>query len=569
MNGRMPDDRIRKLRRLAAACLTSAAMLVAVTPAAASPSQESILQDDPQLLGVPPVELEKRIRFLKSIGVDRLRVSVFWSNVAPQRFSQTKPAFPAPGASSPASYPSNAWEPYDNIVSIAKSHDLDLLFTITGPAPAWATPGAHRREGLFRPNPRDFQEFVTAVGRRYSGSYPVGDRFTSESGERPPLTIGGIQIGPGEPTGQPVPLLPRVDGWSIWNEPNFPTWLSPVWLDNRPRRASDMVAAAPHHYRKLVGAAWAGLGATGHENDLILIGETAPRGAKKPSQLGNAMPPAEFARELYCLKSNFRPYSGRSARLRSCPEDRSERRAFRDGNPALFRAKGYAHHPYSLDRLRWRKPTWRHPMKDNVPIANLTRLIDTLDRATLAWGSRREPMSIWITEYGYQTTPPDPVAGVAPARQGPLSAWGEHMAYRNPRVASIAQFLYVDDEPVAGYSGRHPRRWITWQSGLFTREGTPKPFAVDYQRPIHAVQRARLVRVFGGYRPGRTGTSILARLEYSRRGDRWQALRTVAVTNPRGYLSARVRVPRAGFVRLVWRDPATNAPVPSRSVRVR
>ena len=101
-----------------------------------------------------------------------------------------------------------------------------------------------------------------------------------------------------------------------------------------------MVAAAPHHYRKLVDAAWTGLKATTHENDLILIGETAPRGAKKPSQLGNAMPPAEFARELYCLKSNFRPYSGRSARLRSCPEDRSERRAFRDGNPALFRAKG-------------------------------------------------------------------------------------------------------------------------------------------------------------------------------------------------------------------------------------
>ena len=521
------------------------------------------------MLGVPPAQLDERFRFLKAIGVDRLRVSVFWGNVAPAERSQTRPSFPAPGPSSPKSYPPGAWDPYDNIVLTAKRHDLALLFTITGPAPAWATPGAHEREGLFRPDPRDFQDFATAVGQRYSGSYPVGDRFTSQPEQRPPLGIDGLGIGPDAGRQQPVPRLPRVDGWSIWNEPNFPTWLSPVWLHNRPRRAQDMVAAAPHHYRRLVDAAWTGLKASTHESDLILIGETAPRGAKKPSQLGNAMPPAEFARELYCLKADFRPYTGQAASLRSCPVTAAERRSFRESNPGLFEARGYAHHPFSLDRLKWRKPSWRHPLRDNVPIANLGRLFRTLDRAMRYWGSQRQPIDMWITEYGYQTTPPDPIAGVAPARQGPLSAWGEYMAYRNPRVASIAQFLYVDDEPVAGYSGRHPRRWITWQSGLFTREGTPKPFAVDYQRPIHAVQRGRLVRVFGGYRPGRTGTSILARLEYSRRGDRWQALRTVAVTNPRGYLSARVRVPRAGFVRLVWRDPATNAPVPSRSVRVR
>jgi hypothetical protein len=544
-------------------------MLVAVAPAVASRTQEAILQDDPQLLGVHPAQLNQRIQFLKAIGVDRLRVSVFWHNVAPAGNSQTKPRFPAPGPSFPASYPRGAWGPYDNIALIAKRHNLDLLLTVTGPAPAWATPGRHRREGLFRPNPRDFQDFVTAVGLRYSGFYPVFDRFTSQSEERPPLRIGGLQIGATQQGRQPVPRLPRVDGWSIWNEPNFPTWLSPVWLHNGPKRAKDMVAAAPHHYRKLVGAAWTGLKATTHENDLILIGETAPRGAKKPSQLGNAMPPAEFARELYCLKANFRPYTGRAARQRSCPVNRRQRRAFRAGNPGIFNARGYAHHPYSLDRRRWRKPTWRHPLKDNVPIANLGRLTGTLDRAQSHWGSQREPMGIWITEYGYQTTPPDPIAGVAPTRQGPLTSWGEYMAYRNPRVASVAQFLYVDDKPVPGYAGRNPQRWITWQSGLFTWDGGTKPFALDYVRPIHTAQRGRSVRIFGGYRPGRTGASIAARLEYSRGGGQWQTLRSLTVSNARGYLNARVRVPRAGFVRIMWRDPSSGAPAPSRAMRVR
>ncbi|MDQ4049388.1 MAG: hypothetical protein M3131_08430 [Actinomycetota bacterium] len=521
------------------------------------------------MLGVPAVELDKRIAFLKAIGVDRLRVSVFWNNVAPAKFSQTKPTFPAPGPGFPGSYPRGAWEPYDNIAPSAKRHGLDLLFTITGPAPAWATPGSHGREGLFRPDPRDFQEFATAVGLRYSGAYPVNDRFTTQSEGRQPLRIGGLQIGANQQPQQPAPRLPRVDGWSIWNEPNFPTWLSPIWLANRPKRPKDMVAAAPHHYRKLLDAAWTALEATGHENDLILIGETAPRGAKKPSQLGNAMAPAEFARELYCLKENFRAYSGRAARARDCPVDRGQRRSFRQGNPALFRARGYAHHPYSLDRRRWRKPTWRHPMKDNVPIGNLRCLISTLDRATFYWGSQREPMSMWITEYGYQTTPPDPIAGVAPARQGPLTSWGEYMAYRNRRVASVAQFLYVDDKPVPGYSGRHPQRWITWQSGLFAMNGAAKPFAADYLRPIHTAQRGRSVRIFGGYRPAPTGAAVAARLEYSRGGGQWQTLRNVTVTNPRGYVSTRVRVPGAGFVRIMWRDPASGASMPSRAMRVR
>ena len=542
----MATNRIRNRGRAAAALLASAAALAPGAPAGASATQESLLQDDPQILGAPPQQLEHRLRFLKAIGVDRLRVSVFWSNIAPAATSQGRPRFPQPGPRFPQAYPTGAWEPYDNIVVLAKRHGLDLLFTLTGPAPAWATPGRHGREGLFRPDARDFQDFATAVGLRYSGLYPIRDRN------------GRLH------------RLPRVNGWSVWNEPNFPSWLLPIWVDNRPRRTEDMVAAAPHHYRKLVDAAWAGLKISGHERDLILIGETSPRGQKRPRQLLKSMPPAEFVRELYCMQADLTPYTGAAASRRGCPASRRARREFSREHPALFKASGYAHHAYSLEGRRWRNPTWRPALEDNVPIGNLGRLTRTLDHAAFLWGGRRrERMGIWITEYGYQTTPPDPVSGVAPARQGPLTSWGEYMAYRNPRVASIAQFLFLDDRPVLGLDEEDERRWISWQSGLFTQDSRFKPFFLHYLRPIHTIQRGRAVRVFGGYRPGPNGVPILARIEYSAGAGRWQTLRNLLVRNPRGYVDAVVRVPTAGFVRILWRDPQRKVPAPSDAVGVR
>ena len=330
-----------------------------------------------------------------------------------------------------------------------------------------------------------------------------------------------------------------------------------------------MVASAPHHYRKLVDAGWSGLSRSGHGSDLILVGETAPRGGKKPTDLGNSMPPAEFVRELYCLKGSFRPYRGNAARTRGCPSDARGRRSFRRRHPGLFKATGYAHHAYSLDRRTWRHPTWRHRLRDNVPIGNLPRLTSTLDRAHFSWGSRRDPWDVWLTEYGYQTTPPDPIAGVAPERQGPLAAWGEYIAYRNPRVASIAQFLYVDDKPVPGFRHLDRRRWHTWQSGLFTRQGRPKPFALDYIRPLYLRQEGDAVRVFGAYRPAPDGAVIPARIEHSQGDARWRTLSEVVVRNSRGYLSTLVRSPGPGLIRIAWRDPADGGLAPTRPLRVR
>ena len=214
-----------------------------------------------------------------------------------------------------------------------------------------------------------------------------------------------------------------------------------------------------------------------------------------------------------------------------------------------------------------------------MAIGNLSHLTRTLDRSAAAWGGATRK-SIWITEYGYQTTPPDPVAGVPPARHGPLYAWGEELAYRDPRVASIAQFLLLDDRPVEGFFGTDPRRWVTWQSGLFDAEDRRKPFERDYRLPLHLTQGPRSVRRLRGVsrraarerRAARRGARPAARRGGPARAGRRArggrcarcgcAIRA-ATSRPTSATSEPVAL------RVVWLDPVSRRLVTSRTALVR
>ncbi len=126
------------------------------------------------------------------------------------------------------------------------------------------------------------------------------------------------------------------------------------------------------------------------------------------------------------------------------------RRRFRAAHPGLFAAQGYALHPYSLDRSRWRLPTWRHPIRDNVPIGNLSHMTRTLDSATFYWGSSRRADD----DLDHRVRLPDlaarPAAGVQLSRQGPLDRLG-----RVPRLQQPARGL---DRPVPAVRRQAPRR---------------------------------------------------------------------------------------------------------------
>jgi hypothetical protein len=519
------------------ACVLTAAVaggLALAAPARASRGQEMILQDDPKTVFEGSAStLDARLARLKAMGVDRLRVSLFWREVAPSPNSTRRPSFPSPGAAFPQSYPAGSWTRFDRIVTSAARHGLGVLFTLVGPAPAWAAQGGSS-PNVTRPSPRDFGNFVAAAGRRYSGS------SRGDSGQ----------------------ILPRVNHWSIWNEPNFPSWLVPQWTGGRhPRPVS------PHLYRGLVDAAWANLVGTGHGGDMVLLGETAPFGPKRTAHRDAhaLLAPVTFIRELFCLSSRDRPFRGRSARRRGCPSTHAGRVRFASTHPGLFLARGFAHHPYTLIA----RPTYKGRSKTDVPFGALSRIGRVVDRAQRRWGHPHH-VGIWVTEYGYQTRP-DPFRAVPFSRQGAWMSWSEYLAFRNRRVASFAQFLLYDDPPDNKQSGI--LRWRTFQTGLLTVSGAQKPAFNEFSVPIFVSPRShvagRRIRVFGAYRPGGNGAAISARIEFARPGHAWHVLRFTTVTSLRNYWSTRLRVPGTGRIRFVWTDPGTGADRASRAVLVR
>ena len=522
--------------------LLALALVAAAFPASAfgRANQEMLLQDDPRVVHPRSEEaLRATLTEIRALGTDRVRVTVLWNLIAPNPRSERRPSFGELGATDPRSYPPGVWDRYDRIVRMAHDLDLGVLFTVSGPGPAWADGTRRGRAGIRRPDAAAFGDFIEAVGRRYSGSWP--------DPEAPP-------------TQQQEPHLPRVDHWSLYNEPNFPGWLMPQFSGRRP--------VSPHLYRGLVDAAWRGLEKSGHRGDTILLGETArfadpPRGSRIASN--SVAPTLTFVRELYCLSSRYRPLRGRAARSRGCPATAGGRRRFRADHPGLFKAPGWAHHPYTLTR----EPTWRGHGRTDTVIGVINRLGRTLDRSRRAWRSFPR-LPLWITEYGYET-PPDPFRAVSFARQAGWMSWGEFVAFRNPRVASFAQFLLRDDAPVAGRPQRSRSRWVTWQSGLRTSTGGPKPALAEFRVPIYvtpARPRGRTVRVFGAFRPADDSAQVPAQIEFRGRAG-WQVLRSLTAQGPRAYVNARVRVPGRGRVRITYLAPGAGERVASRGVTVR
>jgi hypothetical protein len=85
-------------------CLAGAAALPGA--AVADKNQESTFQDDNLLVFAEPAAVGRTMDQLKGLGVDRLRVSVFWRDVAPDAKKQQKPA--GFDAVDPASYPNGS-----------------------------------------------------------------------------------------------------------------------------------------------------------------------------------------------------------------------------------------------------------------------------------------------------------------------------------------------------------------------------------------------------------------------------------------------------------------------------
>lgn len=485
---------MRRTAAIAAACV--AASLLPAMPAAASTTQLSVLQDDGQLLDREPAVRDARLDEFRALGVDVVKLNVDWRRVAPE----SRPADPA----DPAAYDAARWAPYDAAIAGAAARGMRVLLTVSGPAPDWAVRGSSEPvEGVLRPDPEQFGQFVRAVGTRYSGSYrpPAGD--VPDHGDEPD-PFPGLPFPPARAAQSAA--LPRVTLWSVWNEPNLVRFLQPQ-RDRRLRPVS------PHLYRDLYLAAHAALSATSHGRDTILIGELLPVG-KAPRSSRSSVRPLEFLRELACVDRRLRRYRGSAARRRGCDDFRA------------LPGTGVAVHPYTSGILA--APRTRPRQADDVSISTLSRLTRLLDRLGARKRLRvRRAMPVWITEFGFQTEPPERF-GVELRRMPAYMAESEYMAWRNRRVKSMSQYPLVDDGDLAGF-----------QTGLRFNDGRAKPYVYRaYEMPLHARRASRrTVELFGGVRAADGGS---VRIESRKRGGRWRRLGS-AKLNRRGYFRKRFR----------------------------
>ena len=502
--------------------------------------------DDPKVVYSAPENLEGTLAEMKRLGADRIRVSVFWSLLAPSPTSTERPFGEGAGAD-PRNYSADKWDRYDRIVTTAESLGLKLLFNVTGPAPHWATgtpPDPPPRPDIkdsFRPNPTEFRDFVKALGTRYSGTF--ADEAARQDGAAlfddclptpniplPPAVCPPDGNEPPEVPNPPNngPLLPRVSAWSAWNEPNMPGWLTPQWHESTPN-----LPASPHIYRELADGMYTGLQETGHGSDMLLLAETAPKGARERT-VTQSIRPLRFIRELYCVDGKFRPFTGSAAGDRGCPHGGA---GFAAAHPVLFNATGFAHHPYAFLTA----PGVSDKVRDNAVLADMGRLTRTLDRAFRQNGSSRR-IPIWLTEYGYQTDPPDPYSGTSWRKQARYLAEAEWLAYKRPRIRSTAQFLLYDDRPLLQYPEDDPRHWGTFQTGLRTAGGKRKKAYRGYQRTLHVRRRGGKVIVFALYRPATGRTK--AKVAFKPRGSkRWRNVHSGS-TNARGFLKVKLNRPR-------------------------
>lgn len=281
---------------------------------------------------------------------------------------------------------------------------------------------------------RPLLTFSQAPAWAWRGQPPAG---LDTSGWRPDPTAFAAFVratalryrGDFTPPGDTTPL-PAVQYWQAWNEPNLSLYLAPQWV----RSGGHFVAESPALFRGLLNAAYAVLKAISSANYLV-AGGTAPFG--DPQKGGLRIPPVDFDRELLCLGVT---------RCSSKPH---------------FDALD--HHPYGVGGPQ------QHALNPgDVTIPDLGKLRRLLVRAHM-------PRPIWVTEFSWDSNPPDP-DGVPAQRH---ARWLEAALYAFWRAhVPVAMWLEIADQaPVPSYAA-------TYQSGLFLLDGTPKPAAAAMTFPF-------------------------------------------------------------------------------------
>ncbi|MGZ4270017.1 MAG: hypothetical protein ACXVSX_12485 [Solirubrobacteraceae bacterium] len=398
----------------------------------------------------------------------------------------TSPSQPAFDARDPDS-PAYDFGAVDRAVRLATAGGLHPIVSVTGPGPLWASASPSRGQARYKPRPDLFGQFAAAVARRY----------------------GAV-----------------VDTYVLWNEPNLPLWLQPQNTCSG-RRCTPY---APHLYRRLVRAAYPEIKAA-DANATVLFGALAPRG-DRPMSANARTKPLAFIRAMACVDARFhRDRKGPCAGFHPLTGD------------------GFAYHPHATTF----SPTTPRADLDEASIADLPRLERTLDAAQRAGGLKAPGgahFGLWLTEWGYQTRPPDPIQGVTLSQQSRWLQVGARIAWHDPRVRLLTQYEWRD-EPLG--RGNVLVKYSGWQSGLRFADDRPKPSLATFPNPFDVTVRGHQATLWGQVRPG---ASHQVTVQRRRPGTtRWIGLRTLW-TNASGFWSLRQPLNSPQQFRFTWQPDA-------------
>jgi hypothetical protein len=268
--------------------------------------------------------------------------------------------------------------------------------------------------------------------------------------------------------------------WEVWNEPNLRRFLSP----NSPRL----------YVGRLLNPTYAVLKRQRFSNR-IAGGATSPR--PTPSGLS----PVAFMRGMRAAHAHLDAYS---------------------------------HHPYPITRGERPSGFARNVCKYCKGVLTLANLPVLLKEVRRDFGAKR----IWLTEYGYQTNPPDR-SGVSRSVQAKYLAEASLRA-KSARFVDVLIHFVVRDEPQL--SG--------WQSGLFSANGKAKPALNSFMLPIvQSGRRGLRTTVWGQVRPGKGRRWY--RLQRLSRGH-WASIGHPTRTNVFGSYTRVIRVAKGTRLRILY-----------------
>ena len=349
-------------------------LLIALAPsgAYAAKGMELAVQDDPAMVQEieKPGNRERGLKLAQGLKARWIRANVLWSYVVGRAAKKKK---------EPTKIAYN-WTGYDALVNEAAGRGIHVELSLSGRAPAYAT-GNHKI-GPDHVKASAFKRFASAAAQHFGS---------------------------------------RVTRYSIWNEPNYRGWLSPVSKQGT-------------LYRALYISGYSAIKAV-NPTAQVLIGETSPYSIGRNNK--NAQSPLRFLRGVTCANSHYK-------RAKKC---------------ATLKTDGFAHHPYDFRH----KVTFRYPGKDNVTLATLSRLtsaLSKLQKARLLTTPSGGVPFVYLSEYGYFASG----KGKLPeSTRGKYLVQAFGLALKNRRVKQMLQFLLI----------KPPSKFLFFDTSLASRTGKP------------------------------------------------------------------------------------------------